>query len=67
MITVTTITPAGKQDETTFTKIREAGKMIAYRLADNTGMDRREGTQLAMQAERTGHAEARGYAFTITR
>ena len=64
-MTVTTITPTGKQRTTEVTKIREAGQIVAWTLADNTGMTRKDATRLAMQAEKTGTLESNGYTFRI--
>lgn len=45
--------------------LREAGKHVAYCLADNTRANKQEATKAAMQLEREKHVEAFGYKFWI--
>lgn len=65
MIAVTTTTPAGNQRTSTVAKRRDAGRIIAYTLADNTTITRQNATKLAMQAEKIGSVESHGYSFSI--
>lgn len=67
MFTVTTHTPAGKTRQATVTKIKEAGQIVAWTLADNLIVDRKEATKLAMQAEKERTLQHAGYTFTIER
>lgn len=67
MITVTTRAPSENQRIQTVKRMREAGQVIAYTLADNTGIGRQAATALAMFAEKNGHLESHGYTFTITK
>jgi hypothetical protein len=64
-MTLTTTTPTGKQRTAHVSKMRDAGQIIAYTLADNTGIARKEATRLAMHAEKTGTLTTHGYTFTI--
>lgn len=62
---VTTTTPKGKQRISPAKNIREAGQIVAWTLADNTGISRKEATQLGMQAERERNLTSHGYTFAI--
>jgi hypothetical protein len=64
---VITTTPTGKQRTTDVRKLRDAGQVVAFTLADNTGMSRRDATKLGMQFEQTGTLESNGYTFRIER
>jgi hypothetical protein len=62
---VTTLTPDGKTRQREVAKIREAGQIVAWTLADNLLTDRKTATKLAMQAEKQGGIESHGYTFVI--
>lgn len=65
MLTVTTHTPQGKTRQAEVAKIKDAGRIVAYTLADNLNITRKEATKLAMQAEKERTLSHGGYTFTI--
>lgn len=64
---VTTYPPNGIARSTSAQSLREAGKIIAYTIADNTRTDRKTCTRIAMEIERAKTGEYAGYRFSITR
>jgi hypothetical protein len=66
-MTVIRITPTGDVKSFDCTKIRDAGKHVAYVLADNCNVDRKAATQAGMQFEKAGYLESNGYTFTLAK
>ena len=67
MYTVTRTLPDGTTKTKQCAKLRDAGKHVAYCLADNCNADRKTATQAGMQLEKTGRTESHGYTFILTR
>lgn len=65
MFTVTTHTPQGKTRQAEVAKIKDAGRIVAYTLADNLNIARKDATRLAMQAEKERTLSHAGYTFII--
>jgi hypothetical protein len=64
--TITRITPDGMTKTATRDRLRDAGQHVFQVLRDNCGADRKTATAAGVQLEKTGHAEAFGYTFTLS-